>query len=105
MQVQRYVYPVDITKEERELEVICNKLGVTKAGAIRDSIEYYYNYVKGLKVIELRDISKKQAEGEILSYIRKKGRAWTSEIADDLRLDIVLVNKILTQLATEGKVK
>ena len=105
MQAQRYVYPVDITEKEKELEEICGKLGLTKAEAIRDSIEYYYNYVKGLKVIELRNIPQKQAEREILEYIKKHGKAWTSEIADDLRLDVILVNGILHKLAAEGKLK
>ncbi len=105
MQTQRYVYPVDVTENEKELEEICAKLGLSKAEAIRDSIEYYYNYVKGLKVIELRSISKKQAEKEILVYIKKNGKAWTSEIADDLLLDVVLVNAILHKLAAEGRLK
>ncbi len=105
MQAQRYVYPVDLTETEEELEEICAKLGLTKAEAIRDSIENYYNYVKGLKVIELRQISKKQAEAEILAYIKKKGTAWTSEISDGLRLDVLLVNEILHKLAMEGRLK
>ncbi len=58
-----------------------------------------------LKVIELRNIPKKQAEKEILEYIAKKGKAWTSEIADDLRLDVIRVNNILKELAEDGKIK
>ena len=104
MQAQRYVYPVDITGQEKGLEEICRKLGLTKAEAIRDSLEHYYNYVKGLKVIELRSISKTQAEREILGYIKKKSSAFTSEIADELRLDIVLVNDILLKLAKHGRI-
>ena len=105
MQSQRYVYPVDISKHEKQLEEICTKLGLTKAEAIRDAIEFYYNQVRGYKVIELRNISKKQAEREILDYVKKRGRASTSEIADDLRLDVIVVDDILHELAETGKVR
>ncbi len=105
MQQQRYVYPVDLTEDYDKLETICTKLRVTKAEALRDALDYYYNYVQGLKIIETRNISKKQAEKEILEYIKKNGRAWTSEIADHLRLDIVQVNDILHELAEKGKLK
>lgn len=105
MQNQRYVYPIDLTNLNQEVEIICEKLGITKAEAIRDAIEFYSEYVKGLKVIELRSIPKKQAEKEILDYIAKKGKAWTSEIADDLRLDVVLVNDTLKELVEKGKIE
>ncbi len=103
--MQRYVYPVDVTEKEKELEEICKKLGLTKAEAIRDAIEYYHNYVRGLKVIELRNVSRKQAEREILEYLKKHKKAWTDEIADDLRIDVILVNEILHKLAEEDRVK
>ncbi|MBL7170207.1 MAG: winged helix-turn-helix domain-containing protein [Candidatus Aenigmarchaeota archaeon] len=105
MQNQRYVYPIDLTNLNIEVEVICEKLRISKAEAIRNAIEFYSEYVKGLKVIELRRVPKKQAEKEILNYIKKRGKAWTSEIADDLRLDVVLVNDILKKLAEEGEIE
>ena len=105
MQKQRYVYPVDLTEDYDQLEEICSKLRVNKADAIRDAIEYYYNYIKGLKIIEIRKVTKKEAEKEILAYLSKNKKAWTSEIADDLRIDVVLVNDILHELAEKGKIK
>ena len=105
MQNQRYVYPIDLTNLDQEVEIICEKLRISKAEAIRGAIEFYSEYVKGLKVIELRNIPKKQAEKEILDYVAKKGKAWTSDIADDLRLDVVLVNDILRELAEKGKIE
>ena len=56
-------------------------------------------------MIELRDVSKEQAGKEILEYISEKGKAWTDEIADDLRIDIVVVNEILKELAEKGAVE
>lgn len=103
--MEREIYPIDITKRKDKLEKICKKMGISKAEAIRDAIDFYYDYVKGLKVIELRDVSKEQAEKEILEYIKEKGKAWTDEIADDLRIDIVLVNGILKELAEKGVVE
>ena len=92
---EREVYPIDITKQKDKLEAICKKMGISKAEAIRDAIDFYYEYIRGLKVIELRAITKEQAEKEILEYMKEKGKAWTDEIADDLRIDIVLVHEIL----------
>lgn len=105
MQQQRYVYPVDLTEDYNKVEAICTKLRVTKAEAIRDALDHYYNYVKGLKIVETRQIPKKQAEKEILSYLKKNKKAWTSEIADNLMIDVVQVNDILHELAEDGKIK
>ena len=103
--MEREIYPVDITRQKDKLEKICKKMGISKAEAIRDALDFYYDYVRGLKVIELRDISNEQAEKEILEYIKEKGKAWTDEIADNLRIDIVLVNEILKELAEKGVVE
>jgi len=102
---QRYVYPIDLTEMNKKLELICNKSGKSKAESIRDAINFYYNNLMGLKVIELRDIPKKQAEKEILNYLKKNEKAFTSEIADNLRIDVVLVNEILTELAEKGMIE
>ncbi len=102
---QRYVYPIDLTEQHFKLQEICAKMTLSKAEAIREALNYYYEHVKGIKVIELREISEKQAEKEILDYLGKHKNAYTSEIADELRLDVVLVNKILINLAQGGRVK
>jgi len=98
-------YEESVNELQRQMDTICKKFGISKAEAIRNAIDFYYNYVKGLKVIELRDVSKEQAEKEILDYVKEKGKAWTDEIADDLRIDIVLVNEILKGLAEKGVVE
>ncbi|MDI6826273.1 MAG: ribbon-helix-helix protein, CopG family [Candidatus Aenigmarchaeota archaeon] len=105
MQTQRYIYPVDLTELNEKIEKICEKMGLNKAEVIREAIDFYHNYVMGLKVIELREISREQAEREILQYLKEKGKAWTSDIADDLRLDIDLVNKIMNDLVKKGMVE
>ncbi len=105
IKMQRQIYPLDIKKHEEKLKVICEKLGLSKANAIRNAIDYYYEHIRGLEVIELREISKEEAEKEILAYIKEKGKAWTDEIADNLRLDVLLVNDILMELAEKGVVE
>jgi len=80
-------------------------MGLSKAEVIREAIDFYHNYVMGLKVIELREIPRKQAEKEILQYLKEKGKAWTSDIADDLRLDVDLVNSIMNDLVKRGMVE
>lgn len=103
--MQRYVYPVDLTEVEEELNLIVEKLKVSKAEAIREAIRYYAEELKGLEVVELRDIPREQAKKEILEYIRGKERVWADEIADALRLDLSLVNDILMELWSEGYVE
>ncbi len=83
--MQRYIYPVDLTEVERELNFIVEKLKVSKAEAIREAIRYYAEELRGLEVVELRDIPREQAKKEIAEYIKGKERVWADEIADALR--------------------
>ncbi len=103
--MQRYVYPVDLTEVEKELKFITEKLKISKAEAIREAIRHYAEELRGLEVVEVRDIPKEQAKKEILDYIKGKERVWSDEIADALRLDLSLVNEILMELWSEGYVE
>ncbi len=103
--MQRYIYPVDLTEVEQELNFIVNKLKISKAEAIREAIRHYAEELRGLEVVELRDIPREQAKKEILEYIKGKDRVWAGEIADALRLDLSLVNDILMELWSEGYVE
>ena len=96
--MQRYVYPVDLTEVEKELNLIVEKLKVSKAEAIREAIRHFAEELKGIEVVELREISKEQAKKEILEYIKGKDRVWADEIAEALRIDLSLVNDILMEL-------
>ena len=102
---QRYIYPVDLTELNEKIEKVREKMGLNKAEVIREAIDFYHNYVMGLKVIELREIPREQAEKEILQYLKVKGKAWTSDIADDLRIDINMVNDIMNDLVKRDKVE
>lgn len=56
-------------------------------------------------VIELRVIPEKEARQFIIDYLNNHPKAWTSDIAYDLHLDVDLVLKILQDLEKEGLVE
>ena len=88
--------------EKRIQELVDAGLYTSVSEFIRDSVR---EKLEDIEVMDLRDVSYKEARKEILNYIKSKGRAWTSEIADDLRLDLEIVVKVLNELSNEGKIK
>jgi len=105
-QVKRYVYPVQLDDDELEaLENIVKALHVSKSEAIREAIKNYAGQLKGLEVMKIRDVPKSQARKEILEYLEKNDRAWSTEIADSLRLDLSTVNGILEELWGEKRIE
>jgi len=105
-QVKRYVYPVQLDDEELEaLKVIVEKLGGSKSEAIRTAIKSYAEQLHGMEIVKIRDLPRNQARKEILQFLSKSERAWSSEIADALRLDLSLVNSILEELWSEKRVE
>jgi len=106
MQRKRYVYPVELDGKIRDaLEEITQKLGCSKADAIRDAILHYAEEIRGLEVVKIREVSREQAKNEILEFLKGKDRAYADEIPDALRLDFHLVNEILMELWKEEKVE
>lgn len=106
MRRMRYVYPVKLDEEVlKALEVITQKLGCSKADAIRDAILSYAEEVRGLEVVKLRNISREQARSEITEFLKGKDRVYADEMADALRLDLRLVNELLMELWKEEKVE
>lgn len=105
-QVKRYVYPVQLDEDElAALDTILEKQGGTKSEAIREAIKSYAEELRGAEVVKIRDISRTLARKEILELLDKKERAWASEIADTLRLDVSVVNSILEELWSEKRVE
>jgi hypothetical protein len=102
---QRLIYPIDLTDNADDLNMIAEKLRTSKAEAIRGAIKHYAEYLGGLEVVTYRDISKGQARREIQKYLKGKSRVSADEISDALRIDIGLVNKALLELWGEGWVE
>jgi len=101
-----YVYPLKLTEEgQRDLARIMEKLGCTKAEAIRDAIKHYAEYLEGLEVVNLRDITEEEAKREVRGYLKGRDRVRADEVADALWLDLGLVNKVLLALWQEGEVE
>ena len=72
---KRYIYPVDLKEVDEALEMIVEKIGCSKADAIRDAIGFYADYLSGLEVIRYREIGREEAKEEIKTYIKGKDRA------------------------------
>jgi hypothetical protein len=87
------------TKEDSDnLKKIMTKLEVNQSEALREAIKYYADQIDDVEILKLRDITFERAKKEISTYLKQKVRATNAQIADDLRLDIVLVNKVLNAL-------
>ena len=101
-----YVYPLKLPQDAQEnLQRITEKLGCTKAEAIREAIKHYAEYLEGLEVVNLRNLSEEDAKKEIQAYLKGKERVTADRISDDLRLDLSLVNRVLLALWQEGEVE
>lgn len=101
-----YVYPLKLTDESQEaLSRIIEKLGCTKAEAIRDAIRHYAEYIKGLEVVNYRELSEEEAKKEIQAYLKGKDLVHADEVSNALRLDLNLVNRVLRILWEEGEVE
>ena len=101
----RYVYPVDLKDVSEMLDIIVDKLGCSKADAIRDAVQYYAEYIRGLEVVTYRDVGKEQAKKEVQDYIKGKERVAADEISDALKIDMGMVNEALLELWQEGWVE
>lgn len=101
-----YVYPLKLPQDSLDaLTKIIDKLGCSKAEAIRDAIKYYADYLQGLEVVNLRNLSEEEAKREIQECLRGKDRVSADEISDELRIDMGIVNKVLLGLWQEGDVE
>jgi Arc/MetJ-type ribon-helix-helix transcriptional regulator len=61
--------------------------------------------LSSIRVMKLRTVGKEQARQEVFSYLEEHGKAYASDIADALALDIDIVFSILHELKSVGKVE
>jgi len=66
--------------------------------AIRDKIKEY-------KIINIRNIPKEQAKEEIKEYYKTNDKAYVSEVAEDLELELELVFEITDELEKENQLE
>jgi len=101
-----YVYPLKLPQDSLEdLERIMRKLGCSKAEAIRDAIRHYADYLEGLEVVNLRNVTEEEAKREVREFLKGKDRVSADEISNSLRIDMSLINKVLLELWQEGEVE
>jgi len=89
-------------RENKEIEKLV-KMGlfVSPSEFIRLAVR---EKLESIKVIEIRKVSREKAKKEIIEYLKKKGKAYASDVADDLRLDLDLVFSIFDELEKEGRI-
>lgn len=93
------VVSAKFTKEDLyNLKRIMAKLEINQSEALREAVRQYADRIDGIEIAKLRDISFERAKKEISNYLKQKEKATNAQIADNLRLDIVLVNKVLNAL-------
>jgi Arc/MetJ-type ribon-helix-helix transcriptional regulator len=89
-----------------ELEEI-NRLvdaGVFLSGSdfVREAIR---DKLRSIKIIKIRDLDYDTAKKEVLGYYREYNKAFMSDVADDLELDLELVVNINDKKKKEGRIK
>ncbi|MFQ6076334.1 MAG: ribbon-helix-helix domain-containing protein [Candidatus Bathyarchaeia archaeon] len=104
---RRKIIPLRVSEDlVRSIDAARQKLNIgSRSEFIREAIGHYTSYVDELQIIQIRDLPKEQAKREILEYLMTKDRAWTDEVANELRLDLALVNECLMELWQEGRVE
>jgi flagellar biosynthesis component FlhA len=104
---REFIVPVRFSKRDIEtIDKSVDRLGAkSRSALIREATQKYIQEMGSLKVIQIRDdITLKDAEAEILAYLRKHKDAETFDIANDLRLDLALTARALKELWEEGRV-
>lgn len=89
-----------------ELDTLAEKFGYrSRTELIREAIEEKIVSLRGTKIMELREIADGEARKELLEFIKGKESVYPSDIADDLRLPLEQVFRIVNQLFGENKVE
>ncbi|MCL2115500.1 MAG: ribbon-helix-helix domain-containing protein [Methanobrevibacter sp.] len=89
--------------EVQEIDNLVNAgLYLNSSDFLREAVR---ERLKAIKIIKLRDIDYDTAKKEILGYYKKYNKAFMSDVADDLELDIELVVNITDELIKEGRIK
>jgi Arc/MetJ-type ribon-helix-helix transcriptional regulator len=73
----------------------------SRSDLIREAIQYYVREVESERIVRLRNISKARAKREVREYLKKRGKAWLDEIADELKIDFPLVVEVVEELEKE----
>lgn len=102
-----FLPPIRINAELiKELDGLVEKFGYrSRSDLVREAIVDKISELKGMEIIQIRNISKEEAKREIIEYIKGKNKVYASDIADELRLDLSLTFEIIDELFKEEKIE
>ena len=111
--LQAQTTPVICCRQEgivsRRLDMLAEKIDTleTKFDLILSRLDNIESIFGDEEVIELRDIPKEQAKEDVRQYFKDHHgeNLDASDIGEALNLDIFLVDDLMHELATEGKIK
>jgi len=104
--VKRATVPVSVPMSVvKKIEELRARLGYRSRNAvIREAIRRFIEEMEEAKVLYVRDVTLKQAEKEIVEYLKRHGSAYVSEMAESLGINVELAFKAVGELEKEGVV-
>lgn len=88
--------------EKKIQELIDMGLYISVSDFIRDAVR---DKLEGIEIRQLREVTNSTAKKEIIEYMKENTRAYPSDIADALNIDIDIVFAVVKELQNEGRVK
>lgn len=89
--------------EYNQINNLINKgLYLNSADFVREAIR---DKLRTIQEINIKDVSPEIAKEKIIDYCKENNKVLLSDIADDLEIDIFLVNDIIDELIAEGRLK
>jgi len=90
-------------KQEKEVQRLVEQGHyVSVSEFIREAVR---EKLEGLRVIEVRDVTRDKAKQEIIEYLKAHRHTYPSDISDDLKIDYDLVLEVMAELKREGRVR
>ncbi|MDD3409169.1 MAG: hypothetical protein PHY33_07750 [Methanobacteriaceae archaeon] len=89
--------------EYNQINNLVNKgLYLNSADFLREAIR---EKLRNINEINIKEMDHDTAKNKIINYCKENQKVLLSDIADDLELDIFLVNDIIDELINEGRLK
>ena len=89
-------------QEKKIKELVDMGMYISTSEFIREAVR---EKLESIEIRELRDVSQQAAKKEVIEYLKQNKKAYPSDIADALNIDIDLVIAVIKELTNEGRVK
>ena len=102
-----FLPPIRVDEELiKELDKLVYRFGYrSRSELVREALKDKISELKGMDIVQIREVSKEEAKEEILEYIQGRDRVYAYEIANELRLDLSLTFEVIEELFKEGKLE